>query len=435
MSYKEHTIDLNDVEQPLVFEVNRTTLKYKDSVLDLRERVRQIVYDWFVRYNPLYFFSALCILFGTYLVSQGLVSVGWLRGQVLLTGVIQVYEILLIAAAAFLFRKLGQNRAATILGLMEVVFLFDPTFRIEVAATLDQVTATPGNVGHILAIIWAVLVGVKLLMLTWAFELKLSKIAFSVPVLAAIGIAWTSQELATAGVSKDIIHLLATWFGVGLITFVFRKRPAIPCMFTFDEWGQTVLRRSIKAAWIIWGGLYFFHLFTWLHLFDIRVTIAHLTSLILLVPLLSKHEQLVWAGGIGTLAAAALDPSTVSLSALAVGTILAWQTWHLPQKRLAIGTVLALYIAAWTLGWQQWPLPEFNLWLSLAAGVVLVGLAWRLRLPIALLPLLAGVYPAIQVAHSMSMLERGIGLLAVGFLALIAGVAINWSQGSHRQGI
>ncbi len=51
---------------------------------------------------PPYFFSALCVLFGMFLVSQGLREMEWKQGQIILTVVIQCYEILLIAGAALL---------------------------------------------------------------------------------------------------------------------------------------------------------------------------------------------------------------------------------------------------------------------------------------------------------------------------------------------
>jgi hypothetical protein len=177
--------------------------------------------------------------------------------------------------------------------------------------------------------------------------------------------------------------------------------------------------------------LYFCHLFIWVKLFDIPFTFLHLVSLLLLFPLLSKKEQKIWAGSGIAFAFALFNPSTVSLTALAVGLVFGWQGWHLQQKRLYVGAVLASYIAAWTLGWNRWPLPEFNLWLSLLTVAILIVMAWRLRLLIALLPLISSVYPAMKVVHSLNLLGKGILLLAIGFIALVVGVAFNWSQRSQ----
>jgi len=87
-------------------------------------RFRKLFHRWFVQYNPLYFVSALCVLLGMFLVSLGLGDLGWNLGQIILTAVIQVYEILLITGAAILFRLAGERRPAVILGLLEVFFLF-----------------------------------------------------------------------------------------------------------------------------------------------------------------------------------------------------------------------------------------------------------------------------------------------------------------------
>jgi hypothetical protein len=93
-----------------------------------------------------------------------------------------------------------------------------------------------------------------------------------------------------------------------------------------------------------------------------------------------------------------------------------------------VGSVLAYYIAGWTFGWQQWPLPEINIWLSLMTAVILILMAWRLKLPVALLPLIAGLYPVVKGLRSLNEFGWGILLLAIGFITLIIGVAINWNQ-------
>jgi hypothetical protein len=111
-----------------------------------------------------------------------------------------------------------------------------------------------------------------------------------------------------------------------------------------------------------------------------------------------------------------------------VGLMLTWKGFQISQKRLYIGTVLAGYLAIWLYGWQQWPLPEINLVLSLATASILIVMAWKLKLPSALLPLLAGMYPAMQGVQSLDVVGRGSLLLALGFLALVTGIAFNWSQ-------
>jgi len=44
------------------------------------ERFKKKLHYWFVQYNPLYFFSAFCVLLGVFLISQGLEELGWKNG-------------------------------------------------------------------------------------------------------------------------------------------------------------------------------------------------------------------------------------------------------------------------------------------------------------------------------------------------------------------
>ncbi|MGQ0654123.1 MAG: hypothetical protein ACT4P4_17970 [Betaproteobacteria bacterium] len=69
---------------------------------------------WFVQYNPFYLASALFVLGGIYLLTRN--PADWESEQLVLAGVIQLYELALIAAAAFLFDLPSQRRPAVILG-------------------------------------------------------------------------------------------------------------------------------------------------------------------------------------------------------------------------------------------------------------------------------------------------------------------------------
>jgi hypothetical protein len=388
-----------------------------------RERAQQILYEWFVQYNPLYFFSALCVLGGMFLISIGLQEMDWTRGQLWLTGVMQCYEILVIAGAALMFRKAFRKRPSVILGLMAVTFLFDCTFRTEAATTLDQYN-------QLTAGIWLALVVVKVLLLLWVFHLKISRSALLIIVLLSTGIAVFPQVFQQYDDAKAPIHLLATWYGVGLLALARWKRPSITCRLAFDAWGETVLRRIIRAAWFLCFGWYFFHLVVWTSLFDIQITLTHVTPWLLLALWLVKQEGWIWV--LSGISIAITEPATLCVIASIIGVTLIYKASALPQKRLYVGAVLAAYLSLWTYGWQQWPLPEVNLTISVVTAIVLIVIAWKLKLPFALLPLLAGVYPAVTGVQSLNFVEQGSLLLASGFLALLAGVAFNWSQRKLR---
>ena len=70
------------------------------------------IYYWFVQYNPFFFFSALCVLIGMYLVTTGLSD--WYTGQLVLASVMNVYELCLILGAVLLFRVAGKRRPGVI---------------------------------------------------------------------------------------------------------------------------------------------------------------------------------------------------------------------------------------------------------------------------------------------------------------------------------
>ena len=416
-----------------------------DSSNHLQGRLRKLLHYWFIQYNPLYFVSALCVLFGMFLVSRGLVEMGWTRGQMLLTAVIQAYEILLIVGAAILFRLAGEYRPAVILGLLEVFFLYDCTFQTEIIATFERI-------GIVLTVGWIALVALKLMALARAFRLKIVVFVLIIPVLAAIGVAGTPYLLKSAMIEKNMAHLLATWLGVALVFSVLWIRPKVTCAIPLEEWGQTVLRRATKSAWMIWAGFYFYHIITWFGMFDITFALAPLVPFFLLVPFKFNTEESVWASGLGAFAFSLMqmDFFTFSPIMLMTGVAFGLQAWRMRQNRLYLGALVSLHIACWTIGWHTWPPPAQNWWLNLATGSILLLMAWRLRLTSALLIAILGILPVLKkvviaifsfikavilsiysVLKSFlpqSLLGWGILLLAVGFMALIIGVAINWTQ-------
>src|SRR5579862_5860650 len=86
---------------------------------------------FFVEFNPLYFISAFCVLSGVFLVARNLDGLGFTSIEAqhfVLFGVIQLYELLVIAGAAFLAHRAGATRPAVLLALLECVLLFDCTF-------------------------------------------------------------------------------------------------------------------------------------------------------------------------------------------------------------------------------------------------------------------------------------------------------------------
>ena len=415
----------------------------------VRNRILKLFHYWFVQYNPLYFVSALCVLFGMFLVSRGLGEMGWTLGQIILTAVIQAYEILLITGAAILFRAAGERRPGVILGLLEVFFLFDCTFQTEIIASLE-------GTGSVLTITWISLIALKLTALARIYQLKISPAVLTIPLLAAVGVAGAPHMLQSAVIAKNWTHLLATWLGFGLVYAVLFIRAKVASAVSLDNWGQTVLRRSIKSAFMIWTGFYFYHVITWFGLFDIGPIPAHLAPFILLFPFLYKTEKSVWWCASLSFALTLLQPDLITVSPVALMTGIAsgLQAQRLGQRRLYVGAVVLIHIAIWTIGWRMWPPPPQKWWLNLSTGAVLLTMAWRMQLTSALVVAILGLLPVLKkiIFAILSFLKTiflsiysflkaflpqgplgwGILLLVVGFAALIIGVAINWSQRQRK---
>ena len=74
----------------------------------LQKQIFKVIHYWFIRYNPLYFFSAFCVLLGIFLISNNLVveveAKNWSDAHIFLVMVAQLYELFVIASIAFLVK-------------------------------------------------------------------------------------------------------------------------------------------------------------------------------------------------------------------------------------------------------------------------------------------------------------------------------------------
>lgn len=379
--------------------------------------IQELLHYWFVQYNPLYFFSALCILAGMFLLTRGLTEMDWHGGQILLTGIIQIYEMILIAGAALLFRTAGQRRPAVIVGLMEVFFLLDGTFRTEMMATL-------GSQGLVWAGVWVVLAAAKLRVLLWAFRLRISAPGFFLPVMAALGIALFPQALEGGHVDKAWVHLMAVWYGLGLLVCAKFLKPRLGCTIMLDAWGRTVLRRSARAAWCMWAGFYLFHLLIWTAMFHIPFTAAQAAPCFLML-FLVRGEIWAWSAGAAILALSATFPAALTPAAMVVGFFYLLKARQDRRPRFYAGAVVSLYMALWVTGWTGEALPAPNLWLNGAAILVLLVMAWVLRLPSAIPAAVLVMLTGAEAFMPSGRLQWGSFIMVMGFTSLLAGIAVN----------
>jgi hypothetical protein len=203
----------------------------------------ELIRYWFVRYNPLYFFSAFCVLAGVYLLALEIDSSsavaahgGWSLAQATLFSIIQLYEFLLIAAAGFLVHKAGLVRPAVILALLESVFIFDCTFRLETISHL-------GSLGTALSGFWVVLVPLKVWLLGKALRVELPQTFIWLVTGAAAGLAVMLQTLGMPEVDRAMVIVSATWWGAALLAIAVIRRPGVSLSTQADVDSQIVRRR------------------------------------------------------------------------------------------------------------------------------------------------------------------------------------------------
>lgn len=145
-----------------------------------------------------------------------------------------------------------------------------------------------------------------------------------------------------------------------------------------------------------------------------------------LAPLLLKREVTVWIGALVVLGFGLLDPSSLSNAALALAACLAWIGWRRNHPRLYLGVVVFAYLGGWIWGMSELALPDPNLTLSLLGTGAALLLGWRYQLytaiPAAVLCLAPGAYPYLP----QTSFQWGVTLLALGFVKLFSGFAVNW---------
>jgi hypothetical protein len=383
---------------------------------------QHLFYEWFVRYNPLYFVSAACFIFGVFLVSKGLTAIDWIDGQVALTGVIEFYQLLLLAGSFILCRLASQKRPAAILAVMNIVFLFDCTYQTEHLSFA-------GSVGAFSTALWVVLFAVKLIALTWIFRLKLPVLGFVVPILAAMGIAWAPYLLYRNMMYAEFIHLAMTWYGVALAVAVLYFRPAVMWRDKLDIDSKTMILRISKAAWLIWAGFFLFHLISWIRFFEVAINLANVAPIFIILAFASKKEEASWAGCILTVTLSSAYPPLFWLTAFLSGMVLCLNAWKNRQPRLYIGAILCFHFALATLYWKSGPFPDPDPWLPVLTGIGLIFIGWTFRLISAFCLVGLGVLVFWNPRGPRDIMEWGSLFIAIGFASLVAGIIVNWKFG------
>ena len=427
-----------------------------------------LLHRWFVQYNPIYLVSAMLVLGGMITTSRGLAHEGSLYGPLGVALIAELYACSLIGGAALLTR-IGQRRPAVMLALITVLYQSDLTLHTETCSLL-------GTVGVLASLTWLGLFVVKLYALAWALRIRVAPRAMAAAAFGALGLTAAPHFIGQLDASEA---------GVVLALFVFVLGSLLPrsedatatSLVSIDDWSRTVLRRSVRATWIIWGVLLALHVLFW--------TTQHRIQLGMVVPALAllamrrmRSESRVWATTASLLLVVlVIAPSALSTCALLAALALAQRAFSrvpaanaqphanapviqppspyrvrvadvdrgvhgastLPslvpidageRVRLLSGALFGLYLSAWTFGWTGGAFPAHVLALDAALVTVVVFMAWRLRARLVLAPLGAalahGLFAAGLVPAPRSLLEWGGATVGLGFLLLVGSLATSY---------
>jgi hypothetical protein len=396
---------------------------------------RTFLRHWFVHFNPLYLLSALCVLTGVFLVNGSLdrrPADAFDGPRLALFGVMQAYEALILAGAAFLVRRARVVRPAVLLLLLEAVFLFDATLRLE-----SLVLRAPLRFG--VTLLWLAFVPVKVWGMAAALRVRLTRAHYARIVTAAAVLVTIIHLLAHPATDKLLVLQCAAWLGaivIGLLD-VTRVPPTSRLAITYPE--QRLAQRCSRAAFRIATGAYFVHVWSYILVgssADLAwpAAVAQLGTLLLRAALTRERDAHVWRAGALLVCAALPNPSALPYAALVVAAAFAYRAWREGRGSLATGAALAVYAALWIRGWQGWghalPAAVLYSWPTFGLGIALMLIAWRLR------DRLAGALVVTGAAYCVALawprvaprgeLARGLAMLSAGFALLAAGLAVNW---------
>ena len=400
----------------------------------------QVLRHWFVHFNPLYIVSALCVLCGVFLVNRSLDRPGIGGGETSLApplalfAVVQAYELLIIGGAAFLARRAGAMRAAVLLILLEALFLFDGTMRLE-----SLLLRGPGLVA--LSLAWPLLTLVKVWGMGAALRVRLTATHYASTAGAAAALVAVVHLLAHPATNKPLVLQAAAWLGaLVLLALDVTAAPPMSPLAATDEHRLRAARCS-RGAFRILTGAYFYHV--WGHLLLggatdaawVAALVPQLGTLFLHAALVRPRVREVWAAGALLVAVALPVPGALPSALFVVAGVFSWRVWRGARGGLATGAAVAVSAGVWLLRWRGWgePLPDrpdLASWPMLVLVAALAVAAWtvRDRWAMALLAAVVAGAGSRVAASFVPETELGVGvlLLGAGFVFFVLGLAVSW---------
>lgn len=409
---------------------------------------QRLMHRWFVQYNPIYLVSAALVLAGANLLSAGLARRGGVFSELGGAAVAALYAWSLLAACALLVRR-GAVRPAVMLALLVVLFQCDVTLHTATSANL-------GATGLIASALWLGNGLVQLGVLAKTMRLAVSFSAWLTVGLGALGLAALPQALPhlDAGPASGLIG--AWCFGLAMVASHTHRR--VRSSRPLDDWGATVLRRSLRTSWLLWGGALSVHVGLWATDRGLRLQLLVPLAL-LLATRWTRSEAKTWLAVLAALGlGAGLLPEFFWMVAAASALTLWLRATRRPRRqepsveaggrgpyrsssppppararivfaraplpayrRLGFGALALSYVATWTFDWSGGPWPEHTLPSLLVFSLALLTLAraWRSRGALTLL-----VPAPVHWATQRGVLEAPASLAHWGGLAVGLGFAL-----------
>ena len=427
-----------------------------------------LLYRWFVQYNPLYLVSAALVLHGVIVLSRSLAGTG-LLGQLGITSIAEVYAWALVGSAALLVR-IGLRRPAVMLMLIAAVYQCDLTLHGATCAYL-------GRAGAAASAAWLLSFWGKLRLLAWAMRVRVSRSAMGVVMAGGAGVVvlpWIVGALEGPIVGE----LLAAWL-FGLIAAGLWTHRRIESKVALEAWPRTVAVRCVRAIWIGWAVMATVHVgFLAIHQPSEVSAAPFLFGAVLLGTRVIAAERGAWAVALGVVAyAAVMVPPHLAITAAMAAAVLVLRALRQPTLREPAETVPApvdpyriepaptvpplpelrftpalraemlrllsgaaglTYLAIWTHGWLggPWPAHVLPLDLALVAAGIVVAWSTRTAAPVApgVLTCAHWIIAARVIPIPRSETHQAIAHVIAGFVLLLVslGLSVWWTRRRAR---
>ena len=377
------------------------------------------MHRWLVLYNPFYLAATLSLLTGVYLINDHFEGgpTDWILANLWVVAILQAYELCLLSIAWWLQQR-GLKRPAVLLGLLECLFLVDPTFTFHILAHLEPYDLA-------VAPLLALAAPVKIFVLLKILDLETNPRLILEGAVPVASICLVPTLLDQGWLSTEVVsYVLVALYGLWILSWMNHPAPKsrLQSRVELSAWGRFTLRRIAHFFHFALPAAFGLHLYSWFQIHGLELEVFHLVVPLLALTWIYHHRDKVWP----FFAAIALyfstfpgDPEPVTFTACALALMLMGTAYVRRRLAPSFGWVLCLYIAA-----GQWTSSAQGPFLDAIFAVACFILAWRFRDLTPTLPGFLFLYVAwdglanIYGLRDFDSLTLGIGLAAASFLLL-----------------